>query len=210
MLSNVRLSESNDRWTWDAEGTGCFSVANVKRLLRSDRDTYRRHVMKWESWIPLKVNLLAWRLEMDRLPTRVALVRRCIDVQDVSCPLCQSVEESSKHVFSGCCFTFGVWSIIGKWCKIDPIFAFDIEDLLLLHQNAAESKWAKKIIRGIVMISCWAIWNERNKKVFQGENPSVVKVVATVKSLSFLWLKSRARFNSLHWKDWVCSPLYML
>ena len=197
MLSQVSFTGSNDRWYWGEDGTGSFSVANVKDLLRLNRDVPRNHVMRWEAWVPLKVNLLAWRLEMDRIPTRIALVRRRINIMDVSCPLCDTEEESSNHVFARCGFAYEVWSMIWKWCKLDPIYVFEVEDLLLLYKNVAGPKWSKKIIRGIVMITCWAIWKERNKKVFEDSSPNVLQVVAVVKSLSFLWIKHRSRFKSI-------------
>ncbi|PWA40539.1 RNA-directed DNA polymerase, eukaryota, Reverse transcriptase zinc-binding domain protein [Artemisia annua] len=85
-----------------------------------------------------------------------------------------------------------------------------MEDLFKLHKQVTGPKWAKKIIRGIVMVTCWAMWNVRNKKVFDNTTPKVVDVVALVKSLSFLWLKHRSSFNDIVWKDWAMFPLYML
>ncbi|PWA59444.1 RNA-directed DNA polymerase, eukaryota, Reverse transcriptase zinc-binding domain protein [Artemisia annua] len=210
MLSLVKYTGNNDSWLWDDEGKAPFSVALVKNLFRKDRDEYRSHKMKWESWVPLKVNILMWRIEMNRIPTRLALHHSHIFLTDITCPLCEVVNESSCHVLADCGFSFGVWSSIWKWCKLDPIYVFDIDDLLHIHKNIKGPKWAKKVIRGIIMTTCWAIWNARNKKVFDEYNPKVAEVVAVVKSMSFLWLKSRSRFISLLWKDWVVFPLYLM
>ncbi|KAJ0864858.1 hypothetical protein HanRHA438_Chr12g0534371 [Helianthus annuus] len=56
------------------------------------------------------------------------------------------------------------------------------------------------------MVTMWVLWNARNEKIFQGKEAQVVEV----KSLSFLWLRSRSKFNSLAWKDWKLFPLYMV
>lgn len=210
VLSNFSYAEHEDRWQWVDADLEEFSVAQVKRLIRKGRDINRPHVMSWDSWVPVKVNLLMWRAEMDRLPTRIALKRRGVDIQDFGCVLCNAADESMEHIFTGCGFSFGVWSMIGSWCKIGPVYAFDFSDILRLHEIASTSKWGKRIIKCIVMIACWAIWRSRNTTVFEGGTSKVIEVVSNTKFLAFLWLSSRSRFRALRWKDWVVNPLYML
>jgi len=41
-----------------------------------------------------------WRLLLGRLPTRVNLVRRGIQVGNVCCPLCNEGVETAQHLFS--------------------------------------------------------------------------------------------------------------
>ncbi|KAJ0493828.1 putative reverse transcriptase zinc-binding domain-containing protein [Helianthus annuus] len=210
MQNRVSLSATRDRWVWIGSKDNSFSVAQLKDMFRKDRDTRRNQLMKWENWVPAKINLFIWRAEMGRILTRGALARRQVKLDNVLCALCETADEDHNHVLIGCGFAFGVWDAIGKWCKVDLIFAFDLLDVLLLHKHFDGNKWAKKIIRGIVMISCWAIWKERNKKIFEGHIPRVTEVVACIKTVSFLWLKCRSRFKSLDWKDWRVNPLYMM
>ncbi|XP_022004562.1 uncharacterized protein LOC110902140 [Helianthus annuus] len=140
----------------------------------------------------------------------MALTRRRITIEESPCSLCGTGDEDVMHLFTGCGFSFGVWSIVGQWCNFTHILAFDFSDLLQIHEMVKGGKWAKKVIRGIIMVTCWAIWKSRNDKVFRGITPKVAEVVATVKSCSFLWLKSRSNFANIVWKDWVLNPLYML
>ncbi|XP_035838182.1 uncharacterized protein LOC118485815 [Helianthus annuus] len=158
LLNNLTFSGSQDRWQWGDDGKDSFSMALVKNLIRDDNEVSRDHSMQWESWIPLKVNLFIWRAEMDRISTKLALTRRRIYIQDVSCSLCETMDEDVAHLFTGCGFSFGVWSAVGNWCKIALIFAFDFKDLLAIHNQVQGDKWAKKVVRGIIMISCWDLW----------------------------------------------------
>ncbi|MFS7921772.1 hypothetical protein Hanom_Chr03g00240871 [Helianthus anomalus] len=123
--------------------------------------------------------------------------------------MCSVTDEDIRHLMVGCEFAYGVWTVICKWCKLDPFFAYDYDDLLMLYKNVHAGKWRKKIIRGIVMITTWVIWNTRNAKVFQTSSTNIIDVVAEVKSRSFLWLKHRSKFKSIVWKDWSSYPLYM-
>ncbi|PWA60030.1 RNA-directed DNA polymerase, eukaryota, Reverse transcriptase zinc-binding domain protein [Artemisia annua] len=210
LVGSQSLSNQKDKWSWGIGDGEEFTVANMKKTLRKDRDTHRDFCMRWESWIPLKVNLHMWRAEMDRIPTRLALVRRGVNIQDVSCVNCDTGDESSMHTFTGCGITVIVWSFVERWCRLDPIIVFDVKDLLLIPDSVGGSKWAKKIVRGIIMTTCWVIWKARNAKVFEGVIPKVHEIVATIKSLSFLWLRSRSRFKIIQWKDWSVFPMYMM
>ncbi|PWA45456.1 RNA-directed DNA polymerase, eukaryota, Reverse transcriptase zinc-binding domain protein [Artemisia annua] len=164
MLNNIRFVGSKDVWKWDEEGSNHFSVANVKRMIRLDRNNNMTHLFKWESWIPLKINIHLWRAEMGRIPTRLALQRRQIVISSTICVLCDVNDEDCNHIFVHCGFAFGVWSIIRRWCKLDYVSFDDMEGLLKFYKYIQGPKWAKKLIRGIVMTTCWAIWNARNKR----------------------------------------------
>ncbi|KAF5782978.1 putative reverse transcriptase zinc-binding domain-containing protein [Helianthus annuus] len=209
LLNNVRLTGTLDRWFWGEKNNEPMSVASVKEWIKDGTEVRRDHGMWWESWIPTKVNLFVWRAEMDRIPTKDALIRRNISIQDGSCPMCDYVDETVMHLFTGCVFAHGVWLAVGRWCRAKPIVVFDFTDLLGIHDQFKD-KWSQRIIRGIVYTSCWVIWKFRNAKVFNNAAPSVVDAVAWIKSWSFLWLKNRSKFARIEWKDWSCNPLYMM
>ncbi|KAJ0656010.1 putative reverse transcriptase zinc-binding domain-containing protein [Helianthus annuus] len=117
LLPQVRIVGVKDRWVWEPDKDGTFSVAAVKKWLADDGSYRPGPVLKWESWIPIKVNVFAWRMIMDRLPTREALVRRMMNLSDVSCPLCDTGCESLQHLIVDCGVSYGVWSFIWKWCR---------------------------------------------------------------------------------------------
>ncbi|KAM0002505.1 putative RNA-directed DNA polymerase [Helianthus debilis subsp. tardiflorus] len=210
LLNNSSLSREVDRWVWGEDANEPMSVSSVKKWVRNGSEVRRDHSMRWESWVPNKVKVFVWRAEMGRIPTKEALVRRHVSIQDGSCPFCNSADENVLHLFTGCYFACGIWEAVGSWCDIGHIVAFDFNDLLILQDRSQKGKWVQKIIRGIVYIACWVVWKLRNEKVFQGANPKVVDAVALVKSWSFLWLKSRSKFSCIRWKDWGRNPLYML
>ncbi|KAJ0603774.1 putative reverse transcriptase zinc-binding domain-containing protein [Helianthus annuus] len=185
LLVNVSFTGSDDTWNWKTDTRQPFSVADVKTLIKEGTEQPSNYKMKWETWVPGKVNLFVWRTEMERIPTKIVLRSRNIDMPDVTCVLCDVEDEDVMHLFTGCGFSFGVWS-------------------------AVANKRGKRTVKGIVMITCWAIWRARNAKVFQAKEPKVTEVVYSIKSWSYLWLKNRTRFCSILWKDWAINPLYML
>nr|GEW13256.1 hypothetical protein [Tanacetum cinerariifolium] len=57
---------------------------------------------RWVKQIPIKVNVLAWKISMDRLPTRVNLLRRGVQVSPISCPICCKTLENLDHLLFCC------------------------------------------------------------------------------------------------------------
>ncbi|XP_022032637.1 uncharacterized protein LOC110933739 [Helianthus annuus] len=161
-------------------------------------------------WVPSKCNIFMWSAQLNRIPTRQALVRRNIILESAECVFCGDPTESVDHIFTGCELSDYIWNRLCAWIGIPNVFAFSFSDILNLHDNVPAEKKAKKIIFGLVIVTCWCVWKARNAKIFSGINASKEEIFGEVKSLSFFWLKNRSRFSELVWEDWCNSPLYML
>ncbi|GKA85602.1 RNA-directed DNA polymerase, eukaryota [Tanacetum coccineum] len=77
-------------------------------------DTTRR-----AKYVPIKVNILAWKIRCDVLPTRMNLSRRGIDIQATSCPICDYGVESSEHLFFRCNMIRDIGKQIVRWWNIN-------------------------------------------------------------------------------------------
>nr|GEW78424.1 RNA-directed DNA polymerase, eukaryota [Tanacetum cinerariifolium] len=76
LLAWVSLSSSKDRWICGLTGDGKFKVKAVRN---SPDDLFlpsQAVATRWVKFIPIKVNVFAWRARRDRLPTRLNLSRR--------------------------------------------------------------------------------------------------------------------------------------
>nr|GEZ97050.1 RNA-directed DNA polymerase, eukaryota [Tanacetum cinerariifolium] len=88
LLDTVILSNMEDIWFFDLNGDGRFCVKDVRCLLD---DVFLPKVevpTRWIKSIPIKINIFAWKLCLDRLPTRVNLDKRNVSVASLLCPLC--------------------------------------------------------------------------------------------------------------------------
>ncbi|GAU34304.1 hypothetical protein TSUD_20100 [Trifolium subterraneum] len=73
-------AQSLDIWQWQPDPDKCYSVCGAYRLLTS-QDLVTLEVaagLIWQTLIPLKVFIFAWRLLRDRLPTKSNLVTRAL------------------------------------------------------------------------------------------------------------------------------------
>ncbi|XP_021985885.1 uncharacterized protein LOC110882104 [Helianthus annuus] len=208
LLDNVQISAGAARWKWTADPTGNFSVKSVKKLLKDDLSQVNGFVFEWSKWIPAKVNIHVWRMELNKIPSADALKKRNVVIVDSTCPLCSSEEESVDHLFLACFVASNVWNGVSSWCNIPNIFAFSLHDLLSIHSNIGMSERKKEAVKGIIIIACWSIWRARNNLKFSSSSARIEDNISEIKVLSFLWYSNRTKHRDLDWKDW-CSFVNM-
>lgn len=73
-LQNVLLSDQKDRWAWTIDGSEGFSVASARKDIDSKTLVVDHHATRWNNLVPIKVNILGWRLGLNKLPTREVLM----------------------------------------------------------------------------------------------------------------------------------------
>nr|GFA75973.1 hypothetical protein [Tanacetum cinerariifolium] len=73
---------------------------------------------RWVRNILIKVNILAWRIRLDRLSTRGNLIVRGLVMDSVMCPICNQSNEDSQHLFLTCDLAKHISQKICCWWNI--------------------------------------------------------------------------------------------
>ena len=167
---NLRLlmQYKEGKWYWANNKDGDFSVCSLRKLLARGPDPASNYLYKWSKVVPSKINIFGWRMVRDRLATATNLVKRNIPLPSVLCRLCGQIEEDATHIFIGCEYAAMIWGIVSQWCKLQPIFAFDLKDLLEIPCYITDKKKAK-MVYAVILATCWAIWKERNDAAFNNK-----------------------------------------
>ncbi|XP_022020079.1 uncharacterized protein LOC110920155 [Helianthus annuus] len=201
LLNQVQLNPTKDRWEWVLNASGNFTVRSVKGWLQVQHREVPEQVFVWNNWTPKKVGVVGWRALVDRLPTKVAISIRGIQLQSTCCVFCNDFPETCEHIFTSCQFAQTVWFIITQWCKIPNAFIFSLKDLLEYHNLQGSAK-KKKALYAVSLVYLWSVWRMRNNMVFNQGQVSVQKVVEEIKNMSFLWVKNRSKEVGLTWEAW--------
>ncbi|PWA44258.1 reverse transcriptase domain, Reverse transcriptase zinc-binding domain protein [Artemisia annua] len=90
----------DDCWKWEGDKDGIFTVNKAKKVIADRQMSANVSKLKWVGWTPLKCNIMVWRADLNRLPTRVELVKRGIQLDNELCPLCVADQETSTHLFT--------------------------------------------------------------------------------------------------------------
>ncbi|GJU17007.1 RNA-directed DNA polymerase, eukaryota [Tanacetum coccineum] len=119
----------SDRWKWSLENSGDFSVASV--------------------------NVHAWKVKIDSLPTRFNISRRGMDIESITCSICDNEVESSSHLFFKCNMVRDIIRKITRWWDITYIDADLYEDWLNWLVNLRLSSNYKQALEGVFYVK-WA------------------------------------------------------
>ncbi|GKF56860.1 RNA-directed DNA polymerase, eukaryota, partial [Tanacetum coccineum] len=99
-------------------GEGIFNVKDARQFLDDFFLPKAPVATRWIKSIPIKVNIFAWKLHLDRLPTRVNLARRGVQVLSSSCPVCNTDQEDVPHLFFLCDVAKDVSRLICRWWNV--------------------------------------------------------------------------------------------
>ncbi|GJY17957.1 RNA-directed DNA polymerase, eukaryota, reverse transcriptase zinc-binding domain protein, partial [Tanacetum coccineum] len=115
----VSLNNSNDRWSWSLDGTVDFSVSSVRRHIDDRVLPSGNKKTRWIKEVPIKINIHAWKVSIDGLPTRFNLSRRGVEIDSIMCPLCDGHAESSGHLFFSCKNFCDTMHQVSRWWELD-------------------------------------------------------------------------------------------
>nr|GEX19472.1 RNA-directed DNA polymerase, eukaryota [Tanacetum cinerariifolium] len=119
LVQSISLMPINDPWVWNLESSGEFSVASIRRIIDELCFLNIGDTTRWVKYVPIKVNIIAWKIKCDVLPTRMNLSRSGIDIQAISCPICDYGVDSSEHLFFRCNMIRNISKQIVRWWNIN-------------------------------------------------------------------------------------------
>ncbi|GKE41837.1 RNA-directed DNA polymerase, eukaryota, partial [Tanacetum coccineum] len=117
-IDGVQLPSMQDRWIWSLVGSGDFSVASAKKYIDDHLLLSSPSRTRWVKAVPIKINIMAWKVRFDFLPTRLNLSRRGLKLQSVICPYCSKEVESTSHTFFACSMVRDLYRNIASWWDI--------------------------------------------------------------------------------------------
>ncbi|GKC66131.1 RNA-directed DNA polymerase, eukaryota [Tanacetum coccineum] len=100
-IGQLNIVASEDTCVWNLGLNGTFTVNDARNII--DQKTLPSlPSTSWDKIIPPKVNIFMWRLSLDRLPHRLNLSLRGMDIPAISCSSCNANVESANHIFFEC------------------------------------------------------------------------------------------------------------
>ncbi|GJT92645.1 F-box domain containing protein [Tanacetum coccineum] len=198
-------SDMKDRWSWALSGCGDFSVASIRKSLDNRFLPVVASKTRWIHEVPIKVNILAWKVRMDSLPTRLNISKRGMDIESILCPICDKEVESTRHIFFTCHMAREIFRKILRWWDINVTEVSSYEEWLDWLLNIRLHSKHKNLLEGVCYVMWWYIWNFRNKFIFGSVRPLKEIIFDEVVARSYLWCTNRCS-SSFNWVDWLKNP----
>ncbi|XP_074309673.1 uncharacterized protein LOC141644118 [Silene latifolia] len=185
---NIRVSSfaSPDTWFWDKEKDGEYSVRSAYAALAghstssTETSSWERERWLWNRlWkIPVwpRVKLFFWQLCSEAIATSDNIAARTKG--EISpCYFCSSVNESCLHLFRNCSVAAWVWEGLGLNCAEEGEGGGLREWIEACWGNFSMDDCGK------FMLGCWAIWECRNKCVFEGTRVEPERIIKRVRDV---------------------------
>ncbi|GJT70492.1 putative ribonuclease H-like domain-containing protein [Tanacetum coccineum] len=186
LVRSVTIVPSADRWNWNLESTGIFSVASARRRIDEICLPNIGEETRWVKCVPIKINVLAWKIKTDALPTRFNISRRGIDIQDMSCPICDNAIESTDHLFFRCGLVRDIANKVLSWWNLDHANLNSYAEWKSWLVSIRMDSKLKKMFEGVWYSIWWYVWIYRNKLLFDERKPSKSMLIDNVIASSFI------------------------
>ncbi|GKC75210.1 RNA-directed DNA polymerase, eukaryota, reverse transcriptase zinc-binding domain protein [Tanacetum coccineum] len=161
--------------------------------------------IRWIKAVQKKINIHAWRIKMDNLPTRFNLARRGIDLDSIICPNCNMAAETSIHIFFHCPMAKDIYKRITNWWDINILVASSYEEWCAWFTSLCIPVKLKTYLEGVFYTTWWMIWIFHNKTIFGSSPQSKDRIVDDIVARSFSWCRFRCNSN-FSWVDWLKNP----
>ncbi|XP_071724716.1 uncharacterized protein [Rutidosis leptorrhynchoides] len=192
-----------DSWKWNLSSNGRFTVKKLSTIIDDtllNIDIHRDETIR-NSLIPKKIELFAWRALQKRLPVRMELDKRGIDLHSVRCPLCDDDLETVDHVLIFCKHAQEVWTRVYNWWNRGSFSHFSINELLRGDIN---------IWQAVTWSTSYFIWRNRNNKVFHDKSWNAPVALNEIQVCSFDWISRRIKGSTIDWNVWITNPVSYL
>ena len=186
-------------------GEGTFRVQDARNLLDEFFLPKDPVATRWVNFAPIKVNVFAWKLYLDRLPTRMNLAKRGVQIYSMMCPLCNNVEEDSSHLFFGCDMAMDISRLVCRWWHLTWMSVGSFSEWLNWFKSIRMGSKVKELLEGVFYTSWWCLWNFMNQLLFAAQSPRKNVLFDDIVFRSFSWSHARCR-SKFSWDNWLRHP----
>nr|GEY70714.1 RNA-directed DNA polymerase, eukaryota [Tanacetum cinerariifolium] len=200
LVQNVILAPMEDRWKWDLESSGDFSVASIRKRIDDITLPEVNSKSRWIKYVPIKVNVHAWKVKTDALPSRFNISRRGIVINSIMCEICHNGVETVTHLFFSCCLVREVTRLICRWWDMPFEEFVSYEDWLEWILRLRLPAKNKMMFEGVFFVLWWHVRAFRNKLLFDVKDPVKAGFFDEVVSMSFYWCRYKCK-ATFSWID---------
>ena len=120
--------------------------------------------------------------------------------------MCNTDEESTRHLFLHCEVARLVWLRLMVWMNC----SFIIPPNLFVHWDCwCGESGNKKVINGLRLVwhtAVWLLWKARNDIIFNNSTCEVDDLVEKIKVLSWRWMLYRTKISACLFYEWCWNP----
>nr|GEW84339.1 RNA-directed DNA polymerase, eukaryota, reverse transcriptase zinc-binding domain protein [Tanacetum cinerariifolium] len=124
-ISNMEIDDlvESNTYIWSHSNDDSFLVNSVRKHIDEHSLPSLFPCTRWKKMIPKNVNVFMWWMLLDRLPYRLNLSSHNLDIDSISCMVCNGHVESNDHIFFTCDTAVAIWNLVRSWIDL-PLPSF--------------------------------------------------------------------------------------
>ncbi|XP_071695016.1 uncharacterized protein [Rutidosis leptorrhynchoides] len=193
--SAVHDGNVQDGWRWKLSEDGKFHTKiladqldlNLHGDSASGIETTRNNLL------PQSIGIFVWRAKRRRLPFKVELDNRGIDLHTVRCPMCDEDVESTDHAFILCKYAFDLWENIYRWWGLGTFSITSVNELFNGVGFNSSGSIGKLLWQAVEWVCGYLIWKNRNQNVFNNTSRSCATLFNDIQVKSYEWVTKRVK-----------------
>ncbi|XP_071699529.1 uncharacterized protein [Rutidosis leptorrhynchoides] len=199
---------SDDTFEWSMASDGNFSVKKLTNFINEKlfHSVQSNHETLKNNLVPKKLEVFVWRTIKKRLPVRMELDKRGIDLNSLRCPICDDDLESVDHSLIFCKYSLELWNRVCKWWGFNQFGNLSMNENLRGITPKNTSMLGKKIWQAVEWVTTYYIWKNRNNKVFRDKMWTTPTALSEIQVKSFEWISHRVKGKRIEWLSWLNNP----
>jgi hypothetical protein len=148
------------------------------------------------------VAFFVWLAALGKILTYDNLRKRNVTVMEWCC-LCKKSGESIGHLLLHCEIARDLWSYILILFGVEWVMSRTVLELLNSWEAAIGYGRAKEAWRLAPLCLLWCIWRERNARLFEDVETSMVKLRKRLLNTLYIWIASHHSLNVFTYVDFL-------
>nr|GEZ33993.1 RNA-directed DNA polymerase, eukaryota [Tanacetum cinerariifolium] len=194
VVNEINLTTTDDRWVWDLESMGVFSVSSIRNLIDEKTLPVTDFKTIWNKFVSIKINILTWKIMTNSLPTIFNISRRGICIDSILCANCDKGVETSSHLFFSCSLARSLANHITRWWSLPDMELDSYEDWINWFDIIRLPLKNKKMLEGVFFASWWFLWLFRNRTIFDAKMPKKTLLLDDVLFGDWQWRLATSSF----------------
>ena len=195
---------------WSLDDDGEFTVKELSRMIEEkvQSSVNGGQETRWNKLVPKKVNIFVWRPLRGKLPVRVELDRRGVDLDSVLCPCCNNIVETCAHSLITCDLARSVWDKTFNWWKVGVVNAFSMDEFFSSNGNVNVPILLARVWQAVIWTTRYFISKEINTRVFGNKISSTNKIFQDIQLKSYELISQRSnKYKAIDWQHRLIDPI---
>lgn len=167
-LRGTRLNLGHeDHCVWVNVNSSLFSVKSCYEMLANVRMEEGPWKALWYTAVLLKVQFFLWTAAWTSFLQWICCREKVFVCLAYAC-YATNTQESCSHLLLHCVFSWEIWCGMVREFRLTFVAPSNIMNLIHGWRINALNSMGRTIWRLVPAAICWAVWRERNNRVFQG------------------------------------------